>query len=293
MSTVIDCHAHIGINAHNLRAGIYPFEQTVDDLLHKMDLHNVSRAIVFPFPYSSILPSMSKLRYSEPSRSSFTKLYQKDNFILMYAAGQHPDRIIPFPIASPRDEKCVEHIKQLVVDAILGVKLHPVAFGYPIHLLLEHPLTKTIQDLNLRVVLHIGSGKEGSSSRGTTLEHALKLAKAHPSVRFIFCHLGRLHKDLPRILELENVLTDTSGLSLNNTSTAYLAPKLWQRLKHCEPRYVIEQLVEAGFEDKVLWGSDEPYTPYEEELDYVMNAHISESAQQKLLFKNIERFLRP
>lgn len=290
MWTIIDCHTHIGVNVRNLKRKIYPIEQSADNLLEKMDANGVAKAIVFPFPYSSILPSMDKSRYYEPGRPSFTKMYKEDNLALMSATGKHSHRMIPFPMANPRDKGSVEHIRQLASNGIRGVKLHPVAYNYPIHLLTDNPLTKIIEDLDLIVSLHIGTGKEGMKM-GVTLDHALELAKAHPSIRFIFCHLGRLHRSLPEVLELRNVLLDTSGLSWNTSSTSFLAKRTLLSPQRSEPRYVIEWLVEAGYEDKLVWGSDEPYTNYEKELDYILNARIPEIEKQKILSENIDRLL--
>ena len=290
MLTIIDCHVHIGVNSHNLQRGIYPFQETVDNLLETMDTFGVSKAIVFPFPYASEIKLRYSTAYHKKTRSDFTRGYTEDNFSLQNIVNEHSDRLIFFLMGNPLDKDCVKNIKMLVRSGVRGVKLHPASFNYSISILKDNPIMKIIQDLDLIVTLHIGTGKENAKV-ALTLDHALEIAKIYPSVRFIFCHLGRLHRSLPDVLNLDNVLLDTSGLSLNRSSLAFLAKHPLLALEHVEPRYVIEWLVEAGYEDKLVWGSDLPYTDYEKEMDYILNARIRESARRKILSENIGRFL--
>ena len=290
MPTIIDCHTHVGVNIRNLMRRIHPFEQSIDGLLETMDAFGVSKAIVFPFPYASTLPLRDKTVDHKLSRSAFTEMYSEDNFAFISAAGEHPDRLIPFLMGNPLDKRCVEHIRLFATSNVRGVKLHPASYNYSISILKNNPIMKIIQDLDLVVSLHIGTGKEGAKT-AITLDHALEIAKIYPSIRFIFCHLGRLHRSLPDVLDLDNVLLDTSGLSLNLSSIAFLAKYPLLSLRYCDPRYVIEWLVEAGYEDKLVWGSDLPYTDYEQELDYILNSRIPETAKRKILSENIGRFL--
>ncbi|RLJ02761.1 MAG: hypothetical protein DRP10_00070 [Candidatus Aenigmatarchaeota archaeon] len=61
-------------------------------------------------------------------------------------------------------------------------------------------------------------------------------------------------------------------------------------IKYC----IIYHLVVRGYEDKIMWGSDEPYgLSYSDELGYVKNnRNLSIKQKEKLLSKNAIRWFR-
>jgi predicted TIM-barrel fold metal-dependent hydrolase len=177
---------------------------------------------------------------------------------------------------------------------VMGVKFsHQIPMGFSIDLLIGHPLMKIVQDNNLAMMVHTGTGKEfGADEVNGTIDYAIKVAERYPGVRFIFCHLGRLHRCLLDALKLKNVYVDTSGTSLGNHSPQFVADESAEIFKKLNSKRIIEKLVGLGYEDKIIFGSDEPYTRYEEEIVSIENAKISEEAKDKIFFGNINKLLK-
>jgi predicted TIM-barrel fold metal-dependent hydrolase len=278
---IIDCHVNLGWEASNIRKNLIPSQQSTEKVLQKMDQYGISKAVVLPFPCPG---------------AQFNKnfaWYDTENQYLI-SASKISDKLIPFPGVNPGQKQSVDNINTMAVGyGVKGVKFsHQNLIQFPIDKLINHPLMKIIQDNNLVFMIHTGTGKEpGSDVYHTTLDYALLVAKFHPDVNFMFCHLGRLHKDLFEALKMPNVYMDTSALSLAQFSPAFVAKNHCELLRLSRPKEIIETLVTQGFEDKIIFGSDEPYTQYNNELNYVINANISEIAKRKIFSANLSKLL--
>jgi predicted TIM-barrel fold metal-dependent hydrolase len=278
---IIDCHSNLGWDASNLKKNLIPAEQSYGKLLNKMDTYGISRAVILPFPCPG-------------AKFNNSTWYELENHYLIGAA-QVSDRFIVFPGVNPGQKQSVDNIHTLSITAnIKGIKFsHQNLIQFPIDKLVKNPLMEIVQDNNLLFMIHTGTGKEpGTDTYHTTLDYALVVAKLYPDINFIFCHLGRLHRDIFQGLEMPNVYMDTSALSLTGFSPAFRAKDCNDLLKLCTPKGIIETLVAKGFEDKLIFGSDEPYTQYNNELDYVSNARISDSAKHKIFSKNLIKVLK-
>lgn len=277
---IIDAHANIGSDVSNLRKNLFPVEQGFRELLRKMDNHNISKSIIVPFPSPA-----GQFNKDSP-------WYDIENHQLINAS-HYSKRLIPFPAVNPNDKQSVKNIKTFLTFGIKGIKIsHQIPMNFSIDKLINHPLMKIVQDNNLIIMLHIGTGKErGADKVNGTLEHAIKVAKHYPNVKFIFCHLGRLHEAILDALNLENVFMDTAGLALWNKWTQFIALNPLELFRNSTPISVIEQLFKLGYEDKLLFGSDEPYTSYEAEIGNIEKASIPEKAKNKIFYENIKNLL--
>jgi len=279
---IIDCHANIGWDVSNLRKNLIPVEQSYNQLLEKMNKYDVSKAIVVPFPSPG---------------GQFNKniaWYDLENHYLMEAGRFAIKRLIPFPAVNPNDKECIKNINKLIpFFDIKGIKLsHQIPMEFSIEKLIKHPLMKIVQDNDLIFMIHIGTGKErGSEYFHTTLDYAIKVALHYPDSKFIFCHLGRLHWSLIEALNLDNVHLDTAGISLWQKWRAFIALEPLPMFKSSTPTSVIERLVKEGHEDKIIFGSDEPYTEYKIEIDNIEKAEIPDSAKRKIFSDNIKNLL--
>lgn len=278
---IIDCHTNIGWDVNNLRKNQFPTEQSFRQLLAKMDNYDVSQSIIVPFPSPGG-------QFDEN-----TPWYHLENHNLITAA-RFSKRLLPFPAVNPADERSVKNIKELaVMFGVKGVKFsHQELMNFSIDALINHPLMKIIQDNDLIMMIHIGTGKEKSAPQvHTTLNYAIKVAKHYPAIKFIFCHLGRLHWSLFDALNLNNVCMDTAGLSLWSKWSQFIAAEPVKMLRSSTPVQVIEKLVGIGYENKIIFGSDEPYTNYQDEIGLIKKAEISEPAKRKIFAENIKKLL--
>jgi predicted TIM-barrel fold metal-dependent hydrolase len=279
---IFDCHANCGWDMNNTRKNLYPVELGYKQLLNKMQDSGVNKSIIVPFPSPS----------AQFNPGSFW--YEVENHYLILAS-KFSKNLIPFPGVNPADELSVKMIKTLAVAySIKGIKFsHQIPMNFSIDKLVNHPLMKIVQKFNLIMMIHIGTGKEqGADKVHVTLPDAIKVAKAYPRVKFIFCHLGRLHHDLFDALKLPNVYTDTSGLALQEKWLQFVAKEPHLSLHKLKPVAVIEKLVQRGFSDKIIFGSDYPYTTYTAQKKHILDADIPEIDKRKIFYGNMAGLLK-
>jgi predicted TIM-barrel fold metal-dependent hydrolase len=277
---IFDCHANCGWDMSNTRKNLHPTEQSYKQLLLKMELAEVEKAVIVPFP-------------SPGGQFSDAPWYDVENNYLVQAVN-YSSRFVMFPAVNPGDKNSVRMIKTLaVMRETKGVKFsHQIPMNVDIDALIGHPLMDIVEDNKLIMMIHIGTGKErGIGSVHTTLDYAVRVARKYPSIRFIFCHLGRLHSSLMEALNLHNVYTDTAGLALQHHWKHFIAKDALLSLKNLTPQHIIEKLVDFGYEDKIMFGSDEPYTSYNEQISHIKNADISTRAKEKILYDNMTGLL--
>jgi predicted TIM-barrel fold metal-dependent hydrolase len=261
----------------------HPQEQDVDVLIKKLDKYQIEKAIVFPFP--SPLAQFKKDEF----------WYKAENDYLIDSWKKYLSRIVPIPGFHPKDLQSVDYACYLIEEySLKGLKLHTRAAQTSPLELKDNYVMKKIHDNQLILILHIGTGRESEFKEKNTdisLESAIQLAKLYPDVKFVFAHLGRLHLSLQEALRLENVAIDTAGLSIKQSWSEFPAEKHDRELINKSPVEIIEYLVELGYEDKLIWGSDEPYgISYAEERNYILNTRIEERKKSKILFYNAKRF---
>ncbi len=134
-----------------------------------------------------------------------------------------------------------------------------------------------ISETSLPLVVHTGKTPE---------EHpleAITLAKAYPDSVFILAHMARLHgESLNLIREIDNIYVDTSPLTrLMKKQEKYL----FQAPFFKKPINIFEYLAERIGIEKVIWGSDYPFSIYSEEMAFLDSLNENDFEQ---LSKNAE-----
>jgi len=279
---IIDSHVHIGKDIFAEKLGLrnprgQKFEQSLSCYLKKMEEFEIEKAIVFPFP-------SPKAQWGEDEF-----WYKSENTELLEEILNFKGVLYFLPAFNPRDKKSVSYALSLLETYDLkGLKLHTRAVETDPSKIPQLVFKKT-RELDKPLVLHIG--KEGELERKSvdiSLNAAMKVARKNPGNRFVFTHLGRLHKKITEALKLENVVADTAALSLKGIEGTFLTYSSHPILAILNPKGIISRLVEMGYEDKLLWGSDEPYgLSYISELEYIKeNDQLDKNCIEKLLYKN-------
>lgn len=144
-----------------------------------------------------------------------------------------------------------------------GFKLHPRIENFdPLN-----PKFKTtfqfLEKLGKPVIIH--SRKENSPYSDP--DRIIKIAKMYPNINFIFGHFANDSEEFfKRVLERENIFVETSMVS---------SPK------------IIEMRVKQIGADRIVFGSDFPYSDQEIELLKIKKAKIKNGDKEKILYKNI------
>jgi predicted TIM-barrel fold metal-dependent hydrolase len=236
--------------------------------------------VIIPFPSSS----------AQFDANSYW--YEIENKLIVDTAVSN-DRFIPFLGVNPSDKRCRKNIEVLAgMFPVKGVKLmHQNIIKFPIDRLIGNPIMKTVKDNKMIFMIHIGTGKEKEGYQyHSTLDYALRVARKYRDITFVLSHLGRLHEDFFDALSCENIYMDTSGISFKPWSM-FTASECREELSKYSPTRILEMLADLGHESKIVWGSDEPYTTYEEELGIILDAEISESKKRMMMSGNASRLL--
>jgi predicted TIM-barrel fold metal-dependent hydrolase len=172
--------------------------------------------------------------------------YRLETELICRLAEETQGRVIPFVRAHPYwREDAVGDVEHAAALGAKGLKLHPFMDGAflandPV---LVDPLLAVAADHGLAVLVHSGWGF--NSMPGLIAD----LAKRFPSVPVVIGHSGRygFHREAAAVAsDVPNLLLDVSGLSTP---------------------HAIEELVALVGPERVLFGSDHPYSPLGFELE--------------------------
>ncbi|HQJ57153.1 MAG TPA: amidohydrolase family protein [Caldisericia bacterium] len=197
------------------------------------------------------------------------------------------DSAIPFFAISESAEnkKGIENIlNKSELKKPFGFKFHSLSSQRPISSLLGSETMDFLNEINGMVLLHTGKDSLSNPNQIYTL------AEKYGSATFIAAHLGSLNEQfLNNINNYENVYTDTSILS-------HLIRRIGKEGSSPEES-ILELLYKFNLEDKLLFGSDYPWTRIfgtspEKERSFLLNSNIPETVKEKWLFKTAENILK-
>jgi uncharacterized protein len=172
--------------------------------------------------------------------------YLDETELICRLSDETSGRIIAFARVHPyRGKDALRDLERSVEMGVRGLKLHPFMDGAFManDERVVHPLVELAQSHGLVVLVHSGWGF--NSSPGLIAD----LAKSFADVSVVMGHSGRYgyHREAAAVgADLPNLFFDVSGLS---------APG------------AIEELVVAVGADRVLFGSDHPYSPIGFEIE--------------------------
>jgi predicted TIM-barrel fold metal-dependent hydrolase len=197
---IFDAHVHFGPSTQWLPY-IDP-EVTIENVIQKMEEHNIQKSIVFPNPHVG-------------------DKYPELNDLMAEAQNKYPSQIMGFGRTDPRrGEEAVKEIERIHSLGLKGVKLHPYVECFrPDHQDFDK-FWNTIHNLGLTILVHTGT----MFSAPGYLKHVLK---KHPDMKLILGHLQE--GCIPLMIEYKNVYSDTSG------ARVYL---LEHAVKTCEDKIV-------------------------------------------------------
>lgn len=151
------------------------------------------------------------------------------------------------------------------------------------------PMWAVAEELDLPVMLHTGAGPTdaflSNPRKRLTSTDLLALEEVivrHPKLRIVLQHMGYPMGDtlLAMMGSYSNIYVDTAAINWLVPRAAFHA--------------YIRRLVEAGYGDRILFGSDAMTWPDAIPLaiEAVRTAPISEQAKRDILYRNARRFFR-
>lgn len=171
---------------------------------------------------------------------------------------------IQLAFLDPRLKESPELLERLIDKGFRGVKLHPVCHGYVVSHRLCFPTYEVAMDKQVPMLIHSGWGEYGE------IRFIVELAKKCANLKIVIGHM--IEKDLFSLAPPhENLFVESSYSS--------------------HPRR-IEQAIRSFGADRVVFGSDYPFSHPATELSKIYSARLSHEEREKILHKNAEALLR-
>lgn len=259
---IIDFHTHcfpekiaeraISALEHSSGGLVPQTDGTADGLKKAMERQNVAKSVVL---------------------SIATNAKQQTN-VNNFAAEINGGNIIAFGSVHPDAPNAIEELERIKERGLCGVKFHPEFQGFFVDDEKMKPIYKKISELGLITVFHAGADLGYKSPIRCTprrMANALKYLES-PAVA---AHWGGIYC-------YEDVLRYLCGTDIYiDTSFGY----------RVIPKPYAEEIIEKHSADKILFGSDTPWSTPENELRLLDTLGLSETEKEKICFKNAVKLL--
>ncbi len=269
---IVDCHSHIFdypghlsdefVQEANARARGFPMDLHTPPERHWEAMKNVDRVIVFGM------------------RAFHSGIVTPNEYIADYA-NRHPEKVIGFAGVDPLHDKTRGTLEHAIDKLKLkGVKLGPIYQNI-------HPTDNRMTEIyefceamNLPILIHQGT----TFPRRAPLKYALPIqledvALQFPKLKMVIAHLGHpwIEDTLVLIRKQPNLYADISAL-------------------HYRPWQFYQGLIlakEYGVLDKLLFGSDYPFTTPEASLEALRNFNkmVDGTGLPRLAEEEIEKLI--
>ena len=245
---IIDANANVG-------QSLYGPQQTVDELLRRMDASGIERAVVSPF-------TPPDLDFRAANADLAARLTRKD-------------RLIGFARIDPRlGTRSVAEVRACHGEGLRGVKVDPFEQGFQINSDLTLEVFAACAAMRLPVLVVAGFPMASSPIQVGDL--AVRL----PSLTVVMLHGGQLAMHGLGIMDclnvvraVPNVFVETSGIPETGTES------------------LIERVVLEVSPERVLFGTNSPINDPEMELERIAVAQVPQAAKRQILGPNLARIL--
>ncbi len=185
---------------------------------------------------------------------------------------RHPDRFVGFAYVSPLKPECIVPELERALDdlGLAAIKLYPPYAGIPFDQPEWDPIYQLAHERELAVILH--TGREPASEP----KYLLGAAPRFPGANFVAGHSGNSEPYRSQAIEAAQRYPNV----YLETCSTFRTPG------------AIEELVEKGGADRILFGSDTPLMDPRPQLGKVLTADISAEAKRLALGENAKRLLK-
>jgi hypothetical protein len=191
-----------------------------------------------------------------------------------WAASLASDRLVPFGAMHPDLEDPAGEVARMAALGLRGVKLHPEHQDFAPDEARLAPIYEAATARNMTVFFHAGQDELHETVRGTP-ESFVSVLDAFPDMRVVLAHLGgyRVWNHVAELLVGREVYLDT----------AYTLGHL--------PDADFVEIVHAHGAERVLFGSDGPWTDAAAEIAWIRRLRLREGVVDAILGENAERLL--
>jgi len=262
-SRVIDFHTHAfsddlapkAMEALGHTDGMVPSHgATINELLYSMDEAGIGKSVIC---------------------SIATRPEQFDP-ILQWSKKIRQERIIPLLSIHPLDENLIEKVKIVAEEGFVGIKLHPYYQNFSLDDESIYPLYEELSKHGLILESHTGyDAAYPNREKLATPEIIAKISTEFPELKFVATHFGGWDDwdDVEKFVIGKQIYFEISfGLQM-------LELKQLERMLLNHP------------EDKILFGTDSPWTDQKESMELFSKLNIPTSLKENILYENAEKLL--
>lgn len=203
------------------------------------------------------------------------------------------DRILLFGSIHPEYENYEGELKRIKEAGLKGVKVQPFYQGKNLDDKLYINIFKACRDLELMVVAHTGDDIAFPGENPCTPKMAQNVLKEIPDLIFVLAHMGGFRQwgDAISILADSGAYYDTS-LSIGRIETVPGESFLSERETTLMNSEFFVQAVEKMGYERVLYGTDSPWSDQSKTIDFIRNLEVSDSIINAILGENAKKLLK-
>ncbi len=191
-----------------------------------------------------------------------------------FAIASQSDDVLCFGSVNPNSQNALSELERLKDAGIKGIKLHPDYQDFFVDDKALYPIYQKCGELSLIITFHAGRDPYSKNIVHSPPSSIKNVAKDFSSNIFIAAHMGGMEMSddvLNHLVGLENVYFDTA------MSDGYLSTDAAQNI-----------IKEHGA-DKVLFGTDLPWSTVEKERTFIESLNLSEADKALIYYKNAHK----
>jgi predicted TIM-barrel fold metal-dependent hydrolase len=229
------------------------YDGTTDGLLNYMNKKNVDMAVALNI---TVKPMQD---------------INVNNFVLSI---KNP-RIIPFGSVHPYSDVAHSEIERLYKSGIRGLKFHPEYQRYRENDPKAIDIYRHCADLNMIMLFHCGYDCAYPNSLMCPPEDMVEIINKIPYAKIVAAHMGGncMYERALNVIAGTPLYIDTSMSSL-----------------FCD-KEIFKEFIKRHDSNKILWGTDGPWTDVNEDLKYIRDCGVSGELLDKIKFKNALKLL--
>ena len=229
---------------------------TADDLIRSMDENGIDHSVVCNIATNP------------------RQMHKVNDFAISLLAS-HP-RLIPLGSLHPEGEDLEGEAARLCNAGIKGVKIHPDYIKTHLDDSAFDRVFAVCRDAGLFVISHTGYDPISPDHVHATPDMILNVIKRYRGLKFIAAHVGGVGSESEVLKKLvgEELYIDTSLVSLRP-----------------EKHEIIWEILTSHSPDRILFGTDTPWTEAGREVEFIKTAQISCELKDKIFFKNAQNLL--
>lgn len=271
---LIDFHTHtfpeaiaaraLGTLAKNER--LVPFTKGTDaSLLESMDRAGIDVSV--------LLPVVTKVAQTDDINSIAAQVEERTN-----------GRLISFGGIHPADDNYVEHLQNLKSAGVRGIKLHPVFQRTYFDDISYKKIIDKACELDMIIMVHAGYDISMPEAEYSTAAHIVPVVRELKPEKMILAHMGTWKKwDEAEyvIAECPGVYIDTSFVLSPDGRECFFETSIPAMTNDC-----FCKLVRHIGADRVLFGTDSPWTDQERSIDNIMRSGLTKGETELILGTN-------